>query len=101
MFTDYKDGKTYALYSNGDRREGRDVYLTSFNDEISELDEVVFGQEGQGRVGVLQDTVDDDIVLGQVSGQGRSAVCGGDVAGREPVATVDVSELHDLGRVDW
>ncbi|KAF2215293.1 carbohydrate-binding module family 35 protein [Cercospora zeae-maydis SCOH1-5] len=42
MFTDYKDGKTYALYSNGDRREGRDVYLTSFNDEISELDEVVF-----------------------------------------------------------
>lgn len=42
MFTDYKDGKTYALYSNGDRREGRDVYLTSFNDEISELDEVIF-----------------------------------------------------------
>ncbi|GME65150.1 Glycoside hydrolase family 43 [Neofusicoccum parvum] len=41
MFTDYKDGKTYSLYSNGDRKEGRDVYLTSFNDEISELDEVI------------------------------------------------------------
>jgi hypothetical protein len=41
MFTDYKDGKTYALYSNGDRKEGRDVYLTSFNDNITALDKVV------------------------------------------------------------
>lgn len=42
MFTDYKDGKIYALYSNGDSVEGRDVYLTSFNKEIDALDEVVF-----------------------------------------------------------
>lgn len=41
MFTDYKDGRSYALYSNGDRREGRDVYLTSFNDNITALDKVV------------------------------------------------------------
>jgi len=42
MFTDYKDGITYALYSNGDRVEGRDVYLAHFNDEITELDGVTF-----------------------------------------------------------
>ncbi|KAK7704041.1 hypothetical protein SLS57_010630 [Botryosphaeria dothidea] len=41
MFTDYKDGKTYSLYSNGDRKEGRDVYLTSFNEDITDLDEVI------------------------------------------------------------
>ncbi|KAI1385598.1 carbohydrate-binding module family 35 protein [Hypoxylon trugodes] len=41
MFTDYKDGRTYALYSNGDRAEGRDVYLTSYNKEVTALDEVV------------------------------------------------------------
>ncbi|KAL7619703.1 hypothetical protein AAE478_010245 [Parahypoxylon ruwenzoriense] len=42
MFTDYKDGRTYALYSNGDRKEGRDVYLTSYNEEITTLNEVVY-----------------------------------------------------------
>ncbi|KAF2758329.1 glycoside hydrolase family 43 protein [Pseudovirgaria hyperparasitica] len=41
MFTDYKDGRSYALYSNGDRKEGRDVYLTSYNEEVSALDSVV------------------------------------------------------------
>ncbi|KAI0122478.1 carbohydrate-binding module family 35 protein [Daldinia grandis] len=41
MFTDYKDGKTYALYSNGDSSEGRDVYLASYNKEITTLEEVV------------------------------------------------------------
>lgn len=41
IFTDYKDGRNYALYSNGDRREGRDVYLTSFNEDVSALDSVV------------------------------------------------------------
>lgn len=41
MFTDYKDGKTYALYSNGDGKEARDDYITSFNDDITELKEVV------------------------------------------------------------
>ncbi|KAK2792041.1 hypothetical protein FQN52_004151 [Onygenales sp. PD_12] len=41
MFTDYKDGRTYALYSNGDRKEGRDVYLTRFNEEVTELEEIV------------------------------------------------------------
>ncbi|CAI6339454.1 unnamed protein product [Periconia digitata] len=41
LFTDYKDGKSYALYSNGDRKEARDVYITRYNDDITELDEVV------------------------------------------------------------
>jgi hypothetical protein len=41
IFTDYKDGKSYALYSNGDKREGRDVYLTSYNDNVTGLDSVV------------------------------------------------------------
>lgn len=41
MFTDFKDGRTYALYSNGDRKEGRDIYLTSYNKEVTALDEVV------------------------------------------------------------
>lgn len=41
IFTDYKDGRTYSLYSNGDSREGRDVYLTEFNEEITGLTEVV------------------------------------------------------------
>jgi predicted PolB exonuclease-like 3'-5' exonuclease len=42
LFTDYKDGRSYALYSNGDRVEGRDVYLTSFNSNITALDEVIY-----------------------------------------------------------
>jgi hypothetical protein len=41
LFTDYKDGKSYGMYSNGDRKEGRDVYLTSYNDDITALDKVV------------------------------------------------------------
>jgi hypothetical protein len=41
MFTDFKDGKSYSLWSNGDRKEGRDVYLTSYNDDITALDKVV------------------------------------------------------------
>lgn len=41
LFTDYKDGRSYALYSNGDSKEGRDVYLTSYNQEVSALDKVV------------------------------------------------------------
>ncbi|KAJ9162341.1 Glycoside hydrolase family 43 protein [Coniochaeta hoffmannii] len=41
LFTDYKDGRSYALYSNGDRKEGRDVYLTSYNDGTTALDKVV------------------------------------------------------------
>ncbi|GAB1193728.1 hypothetical protein APSETT444_002956 [Aspergillus pseudonomiae] len=42
LFTDYKDGRSYALYSNGDSKEGRDVYLTRYNEEVSELEEVVY-----------------------------------------------------------
>ncbi|KAI0179771.1 carbohydrate-binding module family 35 protein [Hypoxylon sp. FL1284] len=42
MFTDYKDGRSYALYSNGDSVQGRDVYLTSYNEEVTGLDEVVY-----------------------------------------------------------
>ncbi|RYC65926.1 hypothetical protein CHU98_g330 [Xylaria longipes] len=41
LFTDWRDGRSYALYSNGDSKEGRDVYLTSYNEEVSALDEVV------------------------------------------------------------
>ncbi|TRX92496.1 hypothetical protein FHL15_006663 [Xylaria flabelliformis] len=41
LFTDWKDGRSYALYSNGDSKEGRDVYLASYNQEVSALDEVV------------------------------------------------------------
>ena len=41
IFTDYKDNSTYALYSNGDRVEGRDVYISAFNDELTEVDSVV------------------------------------------------------------
>ncbi|KAH8161625.1 hypothetical protein CIB48_g6614, partial [Xylaria polymorpha] len=40
LFTDWRDGRSYALYSNGDSKEGRDVYLTSYNKEVSALDEV-------------------------------------------------------------
>ncbi|KAI0196444.1 family 43 glycoside hydrolase [Astrocystis sublimbata] len=41
LFTDWKDGRSYALYSNGDSKEGRDVYLTAYNDEVSALDSVM------------------------------------------------------------
>ncbi|OAG00758.1 glycoside hydrolase family 43 protein [Paraphaeosphaeria sporulosa] len=41
VFTDYKDGRSYALYSNGDRKEARDVYLTSYNSNKTALDTVV------------------------------------------------------------
>ncbi|KAI0870054.1 carbohydrate-binding module family 35 protein [Hypoxylon argillaceum] len=41
LFTDYKDGRSYALYSNGDTKEGRDVYLTAYDEEVSALDQVV------------------------------------------------------------
>ncbi|OJJ03087.1 hypothetical protein ASPVEDRAFT_42607 [Aspergillus versicolor CBS 583.65] len=41
LFTDREDGRSYALYSNGDSVDGRDVYLTSFNSNITALDEVV------------------------------------------------------------
>jgi hypothetical protein len=37
MFTDYKDGKTYSLYSTGDRKEARDNWITEFNEDITDL----------------------------------------------------------------
>ncbi|KAF2111992.1 glycoside hydrolase family 43 protein [Lophiotrema nucula] len=40
LFTDYKDGKSYALYSNGDKKEGRDVYLTAYDSSATNLKEV-------------------------------------------------------------
>ncbi|KAK0709395.1 glycoside hydrolase family 43 protein [Lasiosphaeria miniovina] len=40
MFTDYKDGRSYALYSNGDGRDGRDAYLTAY-DDTSALESIV------------------------------------------------------------
>lgn len=41
-FTDYKSGHSYALYSNGDGVEGRDVYLSKFNDNLTNIEEVTF-----------------------------------------------------------
>ncbi|KAK3692795.1 glycoside hydrolase family 43 protein [Podospora appendiculata] len=41
MFTDYKDGRSYSLYSNGDRKEGRDVYIASYNNDTTGLDKVI------------------------------------------------------------
>jgi hypothetical protein len=41
MFTDYKDGRSYALYSNGDSKEGRDVYLTSYNQDTTVLEQTI------------------------------------------------------------
>lgn len=40
MFTDRNDGRTYSLYSNGDSVEGRDVYLSVFNEDVTEVEEV-------------------------------------------------------------
>ena len=42
IFTDYKDGRSYALYSNGDQKDARDVYITSYNKDVSALEDVVF-----------------------------------------------------------
>ncbi|CAG7557891.1 unnamed protein product [Fusarium equiseti] len=39
-FTDYKSGKSYALYSNGDRVEGRDVYVSEFNSNLTDIKSV-------------------------------------------------------------
>ncbi|CAI4219745.1 unnamed protein product [Parascedosporium putredinis] len=41
-FTDYKTGHSYALYSNGDSVEGRDVYVSKFNDNLTDVEEVTF-----------------------------------------------------------
>lgn len=42
IFTDYKDGKSYALYSSGDGQEGRDVFICAFNDDLTDIKEVVY-----------------------------------------------------------
>jgi hypothetical protein len=42
LFSDYKTGASYAMYSNGDRVEGRDVYLSKFNNNITAVEEVTF-----------------------------------------------------------
>ncbi|GMG13738.1 unnamed protein product [Aspergillus oryzae] len=41
-FTDYKSGNSYALYSNGDSVEGRDVYLSKFNSNLTAVEEVTY-----------------------------------------------------------
>ncbi|TEA10513.1 hypothetical protein C8034_v009650 [Colletotrichum sidae] len=41
-FTDYKTGESYALYSNGDRPEARDVYVGRFNRNLTGVEEVTF-----------------------------------------------------------
>lgn len=42
LFTDYTDGRSYALYSNGDSKEGRDIYLTSYNEDTTALEKVTY-----------------------------------------------------------
>ncbi|KAJ5139209.1 uncharacterized protein N7515_004057 [Penicillium bovifimosum] len=42
LFTDYKDGRSYALYSNGDSKDGRDVYITSMNKNLTGLEETIY-----------------------------------------------------------
>jgi hypothetical protein len=42
MFTDYKDGRSYALYSNGDSVQGRDDYISAFNENVTALEGVVY-----------------------------------------------------------
>ncbi|KAL2855274.1 glycosyl hydrolase [Aspergillus pseudodeflectus] len=41
-FTDYKTGSSYALYSNGDTVEGRDVYLSKFNSNLTAVEKVTY-----------------------------------------------------------
>jgi hypothetical protein len=41
LFTDHKDGRSYALYSNGDRKEARDVYLTAYDPSVTNLTQVI------------------------------------------------------------
>ncbi|KAL5603203.1 hypothetical protein FOBRF1_010736 [Fusarium oxysporum] len=41
-FTDYKTGKSYALYSNGDKVQGRDVYVSEFNKNLTDVEKVTF-----------------------------------------------------------
>ncbi|KAI1878413.1 uncharacterized protein JN550_000595 [Neoarthrinium moseri] len=41
LFTDYKDGRSYALYSNGDSAQGRDVYLSRYDEDAAQLEAVV------------------------------------------------------------
>lgn len=41
MFTDYQDGRSYALYSNGDSLYGRDVYISAMNKNLSALEKAV------------------------------------------------------------
>lgn len=42
LFTDYKSGRSYALYSNGDTVEGRDDYISQYNEDVTAVEEVVF-----------------------------------------------------------
>ncbi|KAH7368739.1 glycosyl hydrolase [Plectosphaerella cucumerina] len=42
IFTDYKDEKSYALYSSGDSVEGRDVFISAFNDDLTDVKEVTY-----------------------------------------------------------
>ncbi len=41
-FTDSRSGHSYALYSNGDTVEGRDVYLSRFNENVTAVKEVTY-----------------------------------------------------------
>jgi hypothetical protein len=40
-FTDYKTQKSYAMYSNGDRREARDVYIAAYDSSNTELSSII------------------------------------------------------------
>jgi hypothetical protein len=50
LFTDRTDARSYALYSNGDSVDGRDVYLTRYNTNITALEEVVRILSGLRRI---------------------------------------------------
>ncbi|CEJ59620.1 Putative Glycoside hydrolase family 43 protein [Penicillium brasilianum] len=42
MFTDDKDGRSYALYSNGDSQFGRDVYISRMNKNLTAIEQAVY-----------------------------------------------------------
>lgn len=42
IFIDYKDGKSYALYSSSDGYDGRDVFISAFNAGLTYIKEVVY-----------------------------------------------------------
>lgn len=42
MFTDFKTGRSYALYANGDTVYGRDDYISALNEDLTAIEDVVY-----------------------------------------------------------